>query len=101
MSCPFFFFGGLFGEEGGGVGFLITGAISMMAVFCVRSCVMVDLVVSGRVCDSGRGVSFPTLGFGRRAGVGFVVVVRTPPTFVPLLVEVLVGWFRKVTSILA
>ena len=35
----------------------MTGAGSMMAVFYVRSCVMVELVVSGRVCDGGGGVA--------------------------------------------
>ena len=51
------------------------GAGSMMVVYCVRSCVMVDLVVSGRVCDGGGGVSFSTRGVCRRAGVDLVVVV--------------------------
>ena len=53
---------------------MMVGAGSMMAVFCMWSCVMVDLVVSGRVCASGGGIS-PTQGIGRRAGVGLVVVV--------------------------
>ena len=48
---------------------LMIGAGSMMAVVCVRSCVMVDLVVSGRICDGGDGVPFSTQGVGRRAVV--------------------------------
>ena len=48
-----FFFGGLSGVGGGVVGLVMIGAGSMMAVVCVQSCVKVDLVLSGRVCDSG------------------------------------------------
>ena len=40
-----FFFGGLSGAGGGVVGLVMIGAVSMMAVICLRSCVMVDLVV--------------------------------------------------------
>ena len=40
----------------------MVGAVSMMAVICVRSCVMVDLVVSGRVSAASGGVSFSTQG---------------------------------------
>ena len=48
-----FFFGGLSGVGGGVVGLMMIGAGSMMAVFCVRSCVIVDLVVSDRICVDG------------------------------------------------
>ena len=43
----------------------------MVAVFCVRSCVMCCLGVSGRVCVGGGGISFSIVGC-RRAGVGVV-----------------------------
>ena len=66
-----FFFGGLFGVGGGVVGLVMIGAGSMMAVFCVRSCVIVDLVVSSRICVDGGDVSFSWLGAG---SVGLVVV---------------------------
>ena len=65
-----FFFGELSGVGGDVVGVVMIGTGSMMAVFCVWSCVMVDLVVSGRVCDGGGGVSFSTQGVGRRTVVG-------------------------------
>ena len=65
-----FFFGGLSGVGGDVVG-LVIGAGSMMAVFCVRSRVIVDLVVSGRICVDGGDVSFSWLGAG---SVGLVVV---------------------------
>ena len=65
-----FFFGGLSGVGGGVVGLVMIGAGSMMAAFYVRSRVMVDLIVSGRVCDGGGGVSFSTQGVGRRTVVG-------------------------------
>ena len=66
-----FFFGGLSGVGGGVVGLVMIGAGSMMAVFCVRSCVIVDLVASGRICVDGGDVSFSWLGAG---SVGLVVV---------------------------
>ena len=65
-----FFFGGLPGVGGCVVGLMMIGAGSMMATCCVRSRVMVDLVVSGRVCDGFGGVSFSTQGVGRRTVVG-------------------------------
>ena len=74
-DCVRVFFDGLSGVGGGVVGRMMVGAGSMIVVFCVRSCVMVDLVVSGRVCDGGGGVSFSTQGVCRRAGVDLVVVV--------------------------
>ena len=52
-------------------GRVMIGAGSMVAVFCVRSCVMVDLVVSGII--SAGGVSFSTQGVGRRACVSGLV----------------------------
>ena len=70
------FFGGLSGVGGGVGGRTMVGNVSMMSVFYVRSCVMVDLVVSSRVTGGGGGVSFFTQGAGRRAGVGLVVVGR-------------------------
>ena len=66
-----FFFGGLSGVGGGVVGLVMIGAGSMIAVFCVLSCVIVDLVVSGRICVDGGDVSFSWLGAG---SVGLVVV---------------------------
>ena len=59
-----FFFGELSGVGGSVVNLMMVGAGSMVAVFCVRSCIMVDLVLSGRVCV-GRGVtSFSKQGIG-------------------------------------
>ena len=66
-----FVFGGLSGVGGDVVGLVILDAGSMMAVFCVRSCVIVDLVVSGRICVDGGDVSFSWLG---ARSVGLVVV---------------------------
>ena len=56
------------------VGLMMIEAGSIMAVFCVRSCVMADLVVSGTVCDGGGGVSSSTQGVGRRTAVDQAVV---------------------------
>ena len=68
------FFGGLSGVGGDVVGLVMIGAGSMTAIFCVRSCVIVDLVMSGRICVDGGKVSFSWLGGCRRAGgVGLVV----------------------------
>ena len=55
-------------------GLMMIGAGSIMAVFCVRSCVMTDLIVSGTVCDGGGGVSSTTQGVGRRTAVDQAVV---------------------------
>ena len=65
----------------------------MVAVFCVRSCVMCCLVVSGRVCVGGGGISLSIVGC-RQAGVDLVVVEglvaaagwrdHSPPAFSPL-----------------
>ena len=63
-------FGGLSGVGGGVCGRKMVRAGSVMAVFCVRSCVFVNNIVSGRVCAGGAGVSFSTQGVGRQAGVG-------------------------------
>ena len=70
------------------VGLVMIGAGSMMAVVCVRSCVMVDLVVSGRICDGGDGVPFSTQGVGRLL------------LSAPFLSKCWFVGFRKVTSIL-
>ena len=63
-----FFFGGLSGVGGDVDGLLMIDTRSMMAVFCVRSCVIVDLVVSGRICVDGGDVSFSWLGAGSVSG---------------------------------
>ena len=54
----------------------MTGDSCMVAIFCVRSCLMCGLVVAGMVCVGGGVASFSWQGVdGRRAGVGPVVVV--------------------------
>ena len=63
-----FFFDGLSGVGDGVVGLVMICAGSMLAVFCLRSCVMVDLVESCRV--SGGGISISTKGTGPRIAVG-------------------------------
>ena len=50
----------------------MVGAGSMVAVFCLRSCVMVDLEVSGTICAGDSGVS-STQGIGWLACVGDLV----------------------------
>ena len=68
------FFGGLTGEVDVSCGGLVMiGDGWMVAVFCVRSCVTCCLVVSGRVCVVGGGISLYIVGC-RRAGVDLVVV---------------------------
>ena len=71
------FFGGrLSGDEGGVGGLLVTGDGCVVAVFCVRSCLMCGLVVAGMVCVGGGVASFSWQGVGgRRAGVDLIVVV--------------------------
>ena len=57
-----FFFGGLPGVGGGVVVLMMIGAGSMVTVFFERSCVMVALAVSGRVCVDCDGTSFSIKG---------------------------------------
>ena len=45
----------------------------MVAVFCIRSCVMSCLGMSGRVCVDGGDVSFSWQSGGRRTGVCLLV----------------------------
>ena len=54
-------------------GLVMIGNGWMVAVFCVRSCVMCCLVVSGRVCVGGGGISLSIVGCWQ-AGVDLVVV---------------------------
>ena len=61
------------GEGGGVAGLVMIGDGCMVAVFCVRSCVMCCLVVSGSVCVGGVGISL-SIACCRRAGVDLVVV---------------------------
>ena len=69
-----FFVGGDSGEGGGGVaGLVMIGDGCIVAVFCVRSCVMCCLVVSCSVCVCGGDISLSIAGC-RLAGVDLVVV---------------------------
>ena len=67
-----FFFGGLTEVDVAGGDLVMIGDGRMVAVFCVRSCVMCCLGVSGRVCVGGGDISFSGVGC-RRAGVDLVV----------------------------
>ena len=53
-----FFGGGLSGDGGGVVCLMITGDGCMVAVFCVRSCLMCGSVMAGIVCVGGGVASF-------------------------------------------
>ena len=74
-GCVLDFFGRLTGEVAvAGGGLVMIGVGWMVAVFCVRSCVMCCLGVSGRVCVDVGGISFSIVG-RRRAGVDLAVGV--------------------------
>ena len=74
-DCVFvFFFGGLSREADVAGGLVMIGNCWMMAVFCVRSCMMCNLGVSRSVCAGDGGViSFSWQGGGRRTGVCLLV----------------------------